>query len=336
MLKIIIASAVLFSDINIWAGAVEGNVDAKALLAWFDSEKVIPANIAVQANNKNMNNGGVGFCLQCSDQNSRPTAQNKTVSLYQNASAVFFAADMDIDCDGTSTGICGGTDPSHQGQLSCDSKGKCSKNNGGQVDASTTPFIVSSTGSPFSASSRGIDVGQLSVIINRLTNPPSIVYAPMLDEDGVAQEIGEASSGLAKLIGIDENPETGGGGGPSSIVYIIFRGIEARLTNVSDFADHQKAINLGQALAAKLITSAVKLKPMNTQNGMGSYRLGSHSLEIISEGIHRVSIFSINGLKLMESTYLKPKHYDLSSLNTGMYLIQVTTTKGSFLEKIVF
>src|SRR5690349_7553374 len=131
-MRLVFALSALFVAGRALGATVEGNVDAKQLLAWFDQQKAVPANLAVQANNKDMNNGGTGFCIQCSDENSQPTPQKKTISLYQNSATVFFEADMDIDCDGTSTGICGGTDPSHQGQLSCDEAGKCSKNNGGK------------------------------------------------------------------------------------------------------------------------------------------------------------------------------------------------------------
>ena len=116
-------SIILFSFITNHAATVEGNVDPAKLLSWVDSQKTIAANCVVRANGKDMNHGGTGFCKQCSDANSQPTAQNKTISLFQTEKAVFFEADMDIDCDGSNNGICGGTDPSHQNQLSCDGLG---------------------------------------------------------------------------------------------------------------------------------------------------------------------------------------------------------------------
>lgn len=311
------------------AGTVEGNVDAQKLLDWLTKEKAVAGNLKVAANNKDKNNGGTGFCIQCSNDNSQPTAQKKTVSLYENSDAVFFEADMDIDCDGTSTGICGGTDPSHQGQLSCDEAGKCSKNNGGQVDASTTPFYVTPVGSPFSASSRGVAVGQLAVIINRKTTPPSIVYGPMLDEDGVSQEIGEASAGMAKLLGVPNDPNTGGQS--SGIVYIIFKGTSGRMTSVGDFANHQKAITMGQALAAKLVQGSTAVTP--AAKAASAFRLEERRLSVVAEGEHSVSIASADGRTVLSGRGAAAHDYDLSALKPGLYIVKVTTAAGAFTTK---
>lgn len=282
-----------------WSATVEGNVDAMKLLQWVDQQKAVPANIAVQANGKDKNNGGTGFCKQCSDENSNPTVVKKTVSLYQTDKAVFFDADMDIDCDGSNDGICGGTDPSHQNLLSCDGNGKCSKDNGGPIDAATTPFYVLPIGSPFSSGSRGIGIGQLAVVINRKTTPPSIVYAPMLDEDGVSQEIGEASSFMAKLLGVPNDPNTGGQ--DTGIVYIVFRGTGARFTSVADMANHQKAITVGQALAAELVaglgatTGISKPSPERAAPGFRVYRFDLGNMQVtIGDGTSRSS-FDMNG-----------------------------------------
>jgi hypothetical protein len=308
---------------------VEGNVDAQKLLDWVKAQKAIPANLAVAANNKDKNNGGTGFCIQCSNDNSQPTAQKKTISLYQNDATVFFEADMDIDCDGTSTGICGGTDPSHQGQLSCDELGKCSKNNGGSVDASTTPFYVTPVGSPFSAGSRGVAVGQLAVIINTKTNPVSIVYGPMLDEDGVSQEIGEGSAGMASKLGVPNNPETGGQ--ESGITYIIFRGTGGRMTSVSDFANHQKAIDMGEKLAAALL-STTGVTPARAP--AAGYRIEYRSVAIAAAGPHSFSVFTLAGAKVMSAAGTAPHAYDLAGLKPDVYLLKIRTADGSFTGKL--
>jgi hypothetical protein len=314
-----------------FGATVEGNVDAQKLLDWVAKQKAIPANLAVEANGKDKNNGGTGFCIQCSDDNSKPTAQKKTISLYQNDASVFFEADMDIDCDGTSTGICGGTDPSHQGQLSCDEKGKCSKNNGGQVDASTTPFYVTPVGSPFSAGSRGVEVGQLAVIINRKTNPVSIVYGPLLDEDGVSQEIGEGSAGMAKLLGVPNNPETGGQS--SGVVYIIFRGAGGRMTSVSDFANHAKAITMGQALAAKLIEGATGVAAL--PESPSGFRIGARAISVTAEGAHALTVLNVRGEAVMSEQGKSPRDYDFTSLRPGLYVVKLTSAAGGFTGKLV-
>jgi hypothetical protein len=280
------------------AATVEGNVDPKQLLDWVAAQKKIPANLAVAANGKDKNNGGTGFCKQCSDENSNPTAAKKTVSLWQTSDALFFEADMDIDCDGSNEGVCAGTDPSHQNQLSCDGSGKCSKDNGGPISAATHPFYVLPTGSPFSSSSRGIGVGTVAAIINTKTNPISIVYAPMLDEDGVSQEIGEASAKMASMLGVPNNPETGGQ--DTGLVYIVFRGSQGKLTSISDWADHQKAITLGQGLAAKLV--ATLPTGVNATDGSApAYAVSGRNITVSGAGHHMLELFDVDGARIMRA-----------------------------------
>jgi hypothetical protein len=325
----------LITAVHCWAAAVEGNVDPKKLLDWADSQKTIAANCMIRANGKDMNNGGTGFCTQCSNSSSQPTPQNKTISLFQTGGAVFFDADMDIDCDGSNNGICGGTDPSHQNQLSCDANAKCSINNGGPIDAAGTPFYVLPIGSPFDYASRGIGIGQLAAVINRKTKPVSIVYAPFLDEDGVSQEIGEASAYMAQLLGVPNDPNTGGQ--DTGLVYIVFRGPGARFTSVADMADHQKAILAGQALAATLIGSATIFKPVFEESKSTSAicRISMSSVRILAAGSHSLSIFTPNGETAIKKTGTGSREYDLSHLKPGPYFLRVCTPAGSFAKKII-
>jgi hypothetical protein len=329
------AFIVLIAAFHCRAAAVEGNVDPQKLLDWVDSQKTIAANCVIRANGKDMNNGGTGFCTQCSNSASQPTPQKKTISLFQTSGAVFFDADMDIDCDGSNNGICGGTDPSHQNQLSCDANAKCSMDNGGPIDAAGTPFYVLPIGSPFNYSSRGIGIGQLAAVINRKTTPVSIVYAPFLDEDGVSQEIGEASAFMAQLLGVPNNPNTGGQ--DTGLVYIVFRGTGARFTAVADMADHQKAILAGQALAADLIGPAAILRPAfeETKSTHNIFKITMSSIRIMAAGSHSLSIFTPNGESVMEKTGTGPKGYALSHLKRGFYFVRVGTTVGVFTKKIV-
>ncbi|HUI92122.1 MAG TPA: glycoside hydrolase family 75 protein [Chitinivibrionales bacterium] len=317
------------------AAAVEGNVDPKKLLNWVDSQKAVAANCVVKANGKDMNNGGTGFCTQCSNSSSQPVAQNKTISLFQTTGAVFFDADMDIDCDGSDNGVCGGTDPSHQNLLSCDANVKCSVDNGGPIDAAGTPFYVLPVGSPFDYASRGIAIGQLAAVINRKTNPVSIAYAPFLDEDGVSQEIGEASAAMAQLLGVPNDPNTGGQ--DTGLVYIVFRGPGARFTSVADMADHQKAISAGQALAAALIGSPAVIRPTE---GAGRYaatdfRISNNSISITSSGRHALSVYSVNGKLIMEKSGTGCREYELVNLKCGLYFIRLHTLAGSFQTKFI-
>jgi hypothetical protein len=325
----------LITTIHCSAATVEGNVDPQKLLDWVDSQKTIAANCVIRANGKNMNNGGTGFCTQCSNSASQPTSQNKTISLFQTSGAVFFDADMDIDCDGSNNGICGGTDPSHQNQLSCDANAKCSMDNGGPIDAAGTPFYVLPLGSPFDYASRGIGLGQMAAVINRKTNPVSIVYAPFLDEDGVSQEIGEASAYMAQLLGVPNNPNTGGQ--DTGLVYIVFRGPGARFTSVADMADHQKAISVGQTLAADLIASAAISKPVfeESKSIFTICQINMFLIRIKAAGSHSLLIFTPNGENVMEKTGTGIREYNFSHLKPGLYFMKVCTPAGLFAKKLI-
>ena len=326
---------ILIMLVHCRAATVEGNVDPQKLLAWVDSQKTIAANCVIRANGKDMNNGGTGFCTQCSNSASQPTPQNKTISLFQTGGAVFFDADMDVDCDGSNNGICGGTDPSHQNQLSCDANAKCSMDNGGPIDAAGTPFYVLPIGSPFDYGSRGIGIGQLAAVINRKTNPVSIVYAPFLDEDGVSQEIGEASAYMAQLLGVPNNPNTGGQ--DTGLVYIVFRGPGARFTSVADMADHRKAISAGQALAANLIGPATISNPVfeESKSTFNICQINTSSIWIKAVGGHSILIFTPNGETVMEKTGTGIREYNFSNLKLGLYFLRVYTPAGSFVKKII-
>jgi Fungal chitosanase of glycosyl hydrolase group 75 len=314
------------------AATVEGNVDPAKLLAWVDSQKTIAANLVVRANGKDMNHGGTGFCKQCSDANSKPTAQSKTISLFQTAKAVFLDADMDIDCDGSNNGICGGTDPSHQNQLSCDDLGKCSIDNGGPIDAAGTPFYVVPIDTPFIYGSRGIAIGQIAAVINRKTNPVSIVYAPFLDEDGVAQEIGEASAAMANLLGVPDNPNTGGQ--DTGLVYIIFRGANGRLAGIADMANHQKAITLGQSLAADLLGTPVRSAPPSGPASTTEFGTTGHYVIVKCQGRHTVTIFNATGECVMLQAGNGPAKYGTAGLRPGVYVVRVVASNGTHSAKM--
>ncbi len=324
---------VLIAAMNCISATVEGTVDPKQLLAWVDSQKNVAGNLAVRANGKDMNHGGTGFCKQCSDANSRPTAQAKTISLYQNAQAVFFDADMDIDCDGSNNGICGGTDPSHQNQLSCDGLGKCSMDNGGPIDAAGTPFYVIPVDTPFRYSTRGIALGQIAAIINRTTTPASITYGPFLDEDGVSQEIGEASAAMAALLGVPNNPNTGGQ--DTGLVYIIFRGTSARLATIADMANHQKAITLGQSLAASLLTTGIAGGSVGPSNAPSEFRISGKSIFVGSSARHWLSVYRMSGECVLERSGEGPGSYSVSGLRPGVYMLRIDTRESTFCAKLV-
>ena len=95
-------------------------------------------------------------------------------------------------------------------------------------------------GKPANAKKRGIEIGQVAAIVYH----NQVVYAVFLDECGIKGVIGEASVATAKLLGIDSDPKTGGTDEP--VTYLVFTGPSGRLTNPKDYADHAKAIAIGE------------------------------------------------------------------------------------------
>lgn len=166
------------------------------------------------------------------------SGEPNTVSICQLTGAVFWKADLDIDCDGGQSRICK-SDPSYLPDTSAtDSQGK-------PLDASTLPFVVVPLPSNgFDSAAAGLKHG--SVI--------AVIYDGKLEfgifgDKGPKGIIGEASYAMAELLGIDPNPVSGGA--DSGAVYIAFTGAGAVVTTNED---HAEAAALGASLAAKLVS----------------------------------------------------------------------------------
>ncbi|MDB5049830.1 MAG: secreted protein [Fibrobacteres bacterium] len=271
------------------APVVEGDVDPVKLLAWVKAQKAVSANVKLTASK--------GFCMKCSDENSKYTGEPSTVPLYQvgttSTGASFFEADMDVDCDGSKSGPCNvSLDPSHQPELSC----------GCNADAGKLPFFVLPLGSRFNASSRGIELGAVAACIYKdpKTGAIGLMYGPWLDEDGVSQEIGESSAYMAQQLGVDPNPETGGS--DTGNTYIVFPGSAAKLTG-NDRLDHAKAVAAGMAAAKKLLadfpagtTSLAPIASITSKSDASApYLLQRGKVRLRAKGQSVVSIFSLNG-----------------------------------------
>lgn len=221
---------------------IEGDVSPETLLQWVKEQKKISSNLKVPVSGKTS-----GFCMKCSDENSKYTGEPMTVPLWQagdaTKGATFFEADQDVDCDGSHDGPCNvSTDPSHQPDLSC----------GCAANAGKLPFYVLPLGTRFNAGSRGIKLGQVGVgiYVDPSTKKVGMMYATWLDEDGVQQEIGESSAYMAQQMGVDPNPETGGS--DTGNTWIVFPGA-ANLLSGDDRLNHAKALAVGVAAAKKLL-----------------------------------------------------------------------------------
>jgi hypothetical protein len=162
-----------------------------------------------------------------------------TVDICSLPGAYFWKADMDVDCDGKRTSACSeSTDPWFQNQTSA------SDSKGGWLDASTLPYVVIPLPSTrFDYKAAGFRLGDVVAVIYK----GKVEYGVFGDE-GPAGIIGEASYAMAKSLGIDPNPATGGT--DSGVTYIAFPGSGAV---VAPIEDHAKAVALGQSLANKLL-----------------------------------------------------------------------------------
>lgn len=150
--------------------------------------------------------------------------------------AIFFKADMDIDCDGGSGSACT-NDPYYQPDTSyVDS-------NGDPLDASTLPFVVLPLDSNgFSASAYGIKGGTVVAVIYG----DQVEYG-VLGDRGPKGVVGEASYAMANLFGINPSPISGGV--DSGVTYIVFTGSAV----VSPIEDHAAAEALGIEEATALL-----------------------------------------------------------------------------------
>ncbi|WP_328678258.1 glycoside hydrolase family 75 protein [Streptomyces sp. NBC_00322] len=151
--------------------------------------------------------------------------------------AVFWKADMDIDCDGQVTSKCNAdTDPWFQDDTAFH------QSNGKPLNAEKLPYVVvPSSSGIWNYAGAGIKGGGVvAVIYNN-----KVEYA-VVGDTGPNKIIGEASYATAKALGIDPDPETGGA--ESGVTYILFKN-----SKVSPIESHSAAVSLGDSLAKKFL-----------------------------------------------------------------------------------
>ncbi|MFE9006792.1 glycoside hydrolase family 75 protein [Streptomyces sp. NPDC007875] len=151
--------------------------------------------------------------------------------------AVFWKADMDIDCDGQVTSRCNGdTDPWFQDDTAFH------QSDGKPLIADKLPYVVvPSPSSTWDYTKSGIKGGGVvAVIYNN-----KVQYA-VVGDTGPTNIIGEASYATANALGIDPDPETGGA--ESGVTYIVFKN-----SSVSPIENHDKAVSVGDGLAKQFI-----------------------------------------------------------------------------------
>ncbi|WEH36648.1 glycoside hydrolase family 75 protein [Streptomyces sp. AM 4-1-1] len=196
------------------AGVQEGSVGAAALLA------------------------RVSSCSQISDGKYRTDREAPaTVPVCGKNGAVFWKADLDVDCDGQVTAACNkDTDPWFQDDTAFHTSG------GKPLNAEKLPYVVVPSASGiWDYASAGIKGGGVVAVIHK----NKVVYA-VVGDTGPDKIIGEASYATAKALGIDPDPRTGGT--DSDVTYILFKDSKA-----SPIEDHAAAVTAGEDLAGKFL-----------------------------------------------------------------------------------
>jgi len=177
-------------------------------------------------------------CKQISNGKYKTDSETgRTIAVCDAGSAVFWKADMDIDCDGQPTARCNkDTDPWFYPDTAFP------RSDGKALIADQTPYIVvPSVSSTWNFGNSGLKgAGSCAVIYNN-----KVLYT-VIGDTGPNDIIGEASYATAKSLGI--NPDPANGGVDSGVTYICFKN-----SKVSPIEDHGKATSVGEGLAAKFV-----------------------------------------------------------------------------------
>ncbi|WP_053699551.1 glycoside hydrolase family 75 protein [Streptomyces sp. NRRL F-5755] len=177
-------------------------------------------------------------CSQISSGKYRTDEETSaTVPVCGKKNAVFWKADMDIDCDGQVTAKCNkNTDPWFQADT------RFHQSDGKPLNAEKLPYVVvPSVSGIWNYESAGIKGGGVVAIIYN----NKVEYA-VVGDTGPEKIIGEASYAAAKGLGIDPDPATGGA--ESGVTYILFKNSKA-----SPIESHSEAVSRGDALAKKFL-----------------------------------------------------------------------------------
>ncbi|MFC8089144.1 glycoside hydrolase family 75 protein [Streptomyces sp. NPDC057301] len=151
--------------------------------------------------------------------------------------AVFWTADMDIDCDGRRTDNCNETtDPWFLPDTAFH------QSDGKPLRSDTLPYVVvPSPSATWDHRAAGIGGGGVAAVIH----DDQVLYA-VVGDTGPQQIIGEASYAAAEALGIDPDPAAGGAA--SGVTYILFKN-----SQVSPIESRSVAASLGEKLATDFV-----------------------------------------------------------------------------------
>ncbi|MFF7385046.1 glycoside hydrolase family 75 protein [Streptomyces griseoluteus] len=177
-------------------------------------------------------------CAQVSHGRYREDAGGPAeVRVCANRGAVFWKADMDIDCDGRPGTRCNRrTDPDFSPATAFP------QSDGRPLDAERLPYIVIPAAGPrWDHRAHGVRGGSVAAVLYG----ERVRYA-VVGDTGPRDLIGEASYATARALGIDPDPHAGGAS--SGVTYIVFPDTRAR-----PIEDHDDAVAQGEELARKFV-----------------------------------------------------------------------------------
>jgi hypothetical protein len=180
----------------------------------------------------------VTSCSQISHGRYRTDEETSaTIPVCGTNGAVFWKADMDIDCDGQRTENCNeDTDPWFLPDTAFH------QSDGLPLRSDTLPYVVvPSVSGTWDYSAAGIKGGGVVAVIY----DDQVLYA-VVGDTGPQRIIGEASYAAAETLGIDPDPATGGA--DSGVTYILFTN-----SQVSPIESHSAAVTLGEQLAQEFV-----------------------------------------------------------------------------------
>ncbi|WP_345586475.1 glycoside hydrolase family 75 protein [Streptomyces prasinosporus] len=160
-----------------------------------------------------------------------------TVPVCGTRDAVFWKADMDIDCDGRPGRRCNArTDPHFSAATAF------TQSDGRPLSSERLPFVVVPAPSAvWDHRAHGVRGGSVVAVVHR-----DRVRYGVVGDTGPADVIGEASHAMAEELGVDPDPQIGGA--PSGVTYIVFR--DSRAVPIED---HGAAVTAGERLARRFV-----------------------------------------------------------------------------------
>lgn len=162
-----------------------------------------------------------------------------TVNICGLTGAVFWKADLDVDCDGKMTAKCSlATDPDYMSQTAA------TDSMGDPLDAAALPYVVvPGVSARWSYRTAGLGMGSVVAVVFG----DHLEYG-VIGDVGPVGAIGEASYRMAELLTINPNPRTGGTA--AEVAYIAFTGMAAEVDVIED---HAMAVQIGVAHAKTLL-----------------------------------------------------------------------------------